>query len=95
MMLGVGVGVDHRINWTGVMATGLGGRLLGVRGVDNMVTLDDNAGGVSVGTLGNGAGQSVCSTPAGAGRGVFGAFSVGGFSVTLKKMRESVLMSEN
>ena len=56
-MSGVGVGVGRRIHWTGVMGTGLGGRLLGVRVAGTMVTLGDNAGGVSVGTLGDGAGQ--------------------------------------
>ena len=60
-----------------------------------MVTLGVNAGGVSVGTLGNGAGQSVWIAPAGAGSGVFWVFAVGGFSLTLEKMRESVWMAEN
>ena len=83
MMAGVGVGVVRRIHWTGVMGTGLGGRLSGVRVAGTMVTLGDNAGGVSVGTLGDGAGQSICSAPARAGRGVFGAFAVGGILVTL------------
>ena len=78
MMAGVGVGVGRRINWTGVMGTGLGGRLSGVRVAGTMVTLSDNAGGVSVGTLVDGAGQSIWSAPEGAGRGVFGACSVGG-----------------
>ena len=94
-MAGVGVGVSHRIHWTGVMGTGLGGRVSGVRFTGTMVTLGDNAGGVSVGTLGDGAGQSVWSAPAGAGRSVFGAFAVWGFSVTLEKMRESVWMKVN
>ena len=69
--------------------------MLDVRVAGTMVTLGDNAGGVSVGTLGDGAGQSVWSAPAGAGRGVFGACAVGGFSVTLEKMRESVWMAAN
>ena len=77
------------------MGTGLGGRLSGVRVAGTMVTLGDNEDGVSVGTLGDGAGQSVWSAPAGAGRSVFWALSVGGFYVTLEKMRESVWMSEN
>ena len=68
---------------------------MGVRVAVTMVTLGDNAGGVSVGTLGDGAGQYVRSAPAGAGRGVFGVTAVGGFSVTLDKMRESVWTAEN
>ena len=79
MMAGVGVGVSCHIHWTGVMGTGLGGGLSGVRVAGTMVTLGVNAGGVSVGTLGDGAGQSVWSVPAGAGRGVFGVTAVGGF----------------
>ena len=95
MMAGVGVGVGRRIPWTGVMGTGLGGRLSGVRVAVTMVTLGDNSGAVSVGTLGYGAGQSVRSAPAGAGRGFFEAFAVWGFSVTLEKMRKSVWMAAN
>ena len=64
-MAGVGVGVGHCIHWTGVMGTGLVGGLLVVRVAGTMVTLGDNAGGVSVDTLGDGAGQSVWSAPAG------------------------------
>ena len=94
-MAGVGVGVGRRIHWTGVMGTGLGTRLSGVRVAGTMVTLGDNAGGVSVGTLGDGAGQSVWSAPVGAGCGVFGACSVRGFSVMLEKMRKSVWMAAN
>ena len=77
MMAGVGVGVSRRIHWTGVMGTGLGGVFSGVRVAGTMVTLGVNAGGVSVGTLGYGAGQSIWSTPAGAGRGVFGVTYIG------------------
>ena len=66
-----------------------------IRVAGTMVTLGDNAGGVSVGTLGDGTGQSVWSAPAGAGRGVFGACAVRGFSVTLEKMRKSVFMAAN
>ena len=83
MMAGVVVGVGHRIHWTLLMGTGLGGGLLGVRVAGTMVTLGDNAGGVSAGTLGDGAGQSVWSAPPGAGRVVFGVTAVGGFSATL------------
>ena len=60
-----------------------------------MVTLGVNSGGVSVGTLGDGAGQSGWSAPAGASCGVFGVTAVGGFSVTFEKMRESVCMVAN
>ena len=60
------------------MATGLGGGLS-----SRMVTLGGNAGGVSFGTLGEGAGQSVWSMSAGEGRGAF------------EKMRESVWMAAN
>ena len=95
MMVGVGVGVGRHIYWTGVMGTGLGGRLSGVRVAGTMVTLGDNAVGVSVGTFGDGAGQSVWSVPAGEGRGAFGVGDVGGLAVTSEKMRESVWMSAN
>ena len=60
-----------------------------------MVTLGDNPGGVNIGILRDRAGKSVWSAPAGAGRGVFGVKSVGGFSVTLEKMRQSAWMAEN
>ena len=60
-----------------------------------MVTLGVNAGGVSVGTLGDGAGQSVWSAPVGASRGVFGVTAVVGFSVNFEKMREIVCMAAN
>ena len=94
-MAGVGAGVGRRIHWTGVIGTGLGGGLLGIRVEGTMVTLGDNAGGVSVGTLGYGPGQSIWSAPAGAVRGVFGACDVGEFSVTLEKMHKSVWMAAN
>ena len=67
----------------------------GVRVAGTMVTLGVNAGGVSVGTLGYGAGKYVWSAPAGAGHGVFGVTAVRRFSVTLEKMRESVWMAAN
>ena len=95
MMSGIGAGVGLLVHWTGVMARGLGGGLSGIWVAGKMVTLGGNAVGVSFGTLGEGAGKSVWSAPAGAGRGVFGAFAVGGFSVTLEKMRENVCMAEN
>ena len=52
-----------------------------------MVTLGDNLDGVSFGTLGEGAGKSVWSAPAGEGRGAFGLGAGGGLAVTLEKMR--------
>ena len=77
------------------MATGLGGELSGIWVAGTMVTLSGNVGGVSFGTLGEGAGQSVWSTPAGEGRGAFVVGAVGGLAVTLEKMRESVWMAAN
>ena len=65
MMAGVGAGVGLLVHWTGVMATGLGGRLSGIWVAGKMVTLGGNVGGVSFGTLGEGVGQSVWSTPTG------------------------------
>ena len=94
-MAGVGVGVGCRIHWDGVMGTCLGGGLLCVRFVGTMVTVSVNACGVSVGTLGDGTGQSVWSAPAGASHSVFRVTAVGGFSVTFEKMRESVCMEAN
>ena len=90
-----GVGVGCRIQWAGVMGTGLGGGLSCVRFAGTMVTLGVNESGVSVGTLRDGTGQSVWSAPAGESRGVFGVTAVGGFSVTFEKMRESVCMAAN
>ena len=95
MMAGVGVGVGCRIHWDGVMGICLGGGLSYVRFAGTMVTFGGNAGGVSVGTLGDGAGQSVWSAPAGASHGVFGVTAVGVFSVTFDKMSESVCMANN
>ena len=95
MVAGVGAGVSLLVHWTGVMATGLGGGLSGICVTGTMVTLGGNIGGVSFGTLGEGAGQSVWSTPAGEGRGAFRVGAVGGLAVTLDKMRESDWMAEN
>ena len=50
---------------------------------------------MSVGTLRDGAGQSVWSAPTGAGHGAFGVPDVVGFSVTFENLRESVCMAEN
>ena len=93
MMAVVGARVGRRIYWTGVMGKGLGGGLSGIRVASNKVTLGGNAGGASIGTLGDGAGQSFWSAPAGAGHGVFGACAVGVFSVTLEKMCKSFWMA--
>ena len=77
------------------MGTCLGGGLSVIWVAGTMVTLGGNAGGVSVGTLRDGAGKSVWSAPSFAGRGAVGAGALGGFSVTLEKMRESVWMTAN
>ena len=76
------------------MTTGLGGGLSGIWVVGTMVTLGGNIGGVSFGTLGVGAGQSVWSTLAGEGCGAFMVGAVEGLSVTWEKMRVSVWMAE-
>ena len=86
MMAGVGSGVGLCVHWTGVMGTGLGGGLSGFWVTGTMVTLGGNAGGVSIGTLRDGTGQSVWSSPAGAGPSAFGVGAVGVLSVTLKNM---------
>ena len=96
MMEGVGAGVGPLVHVrTGGVDTGLGGGLSGISADGTMVTLGGNAVGVSGGTLGEGAGQSGWNTTAGEGRGSLRAGAVGGFAVTLEKMRESVLMAEN
>ena len=59
------------------MATGLGGGLSGIWGAGIMITLGGNVGGVRFGTLGEGAGQSVWSTPEGEGCGAFRVGYVG------------------
>ena len=94
-MAGVGVGVICRIHWNGLMGTCLDGGLAFFRFAGTMVTLGVNAGGVSIGTLGDGAGQSFWSAPAGASRGVFGVTAVRGFSVTFEKMCEIFCMAAN
>ena len=94
-MAGVGAGFGLLVHWTGVMATGLGGGLLVIYVAGTMVTLSGNAVGVSFGTLVEGAGQSVWITTAGEGRGAFKTGAVGGLTVTLEKMWESVWMAAN
>ena len=61
----------------------------------SMITLGGNIVGVSFGTLGEGVGQSVWSTPVGEGRSDFRVGAVGGLTVTLKKMRENAWMAAN
>ena len=60
-----------------------------------MVTLGGNAVGVSLGTLGEGVGQSGWNTTVGEGRGALRAGAVGGLAVTLEKMWDSVWMAAN
>ena len=60
-----------------------------------MVTHGGSAVGVNFGTIGEGAGNSGWTTTVGAGHGALIAGAVGGFAVTLDKMRESVWMTEN
>ena len=78
-----------------MMGTGLGGGLSCIWVAGNRVTLGDNSGGVSVGTLRDCAGQSVWSAPVGASRSIFGVKAVGRFSVTFEKLSESVCMVDN
>ena len=94
-MAGVGAGVGLLIHWTGVMATGFDGGLSGIWVAGTMVTLGGNVGGVIFGTLGESAEQSIWSTPVGEGRGDFRVGAVGGLTLTLEKMRESVWMAAN
>ena len=84
-MAGVGAGVGLLVHWTGVMATGLSGGLSGIWIACTMVTLGGNAVGVSFGTLGEGAGQSIWNTAAGEVCGAFIAGAVWGLAVTLEK----------
>ena len=67
--------------------------MLGVIVAGTIVTIEGNAVGVSLGTLGKGAGKSGWKATAGAGRGAMGAGAVGGIVVTLEKVRESVWMA--
>ena len=70
-MAGLGAGAGpllHGAARTGAVDTGLGGGLSGICAEVTMVTLGGNAVGVSLGTLGEGAGQSGWKTTAGAGR---------------------------
>ena len=88
MMAGVCAGVGPRGVHvrTGVMGTSLGGGLSGMCAAGIMDTL---------GTPGEGAGQSGWNKTAGEGRGALRAGDVGGLAVTLEKMLESVWMEAN
>ena len=55
-MAGAGAEFGLLVNWTVVMAIGLGGGLSGVWVAGTMVTLSGTVGGVSFGTLGEGTG---------------------------------------
>ena len=88
MMAGVGAGAGplvHGADRTGVVDTGLGGGLLGICAEGTMVTLGGNAAGVSLGTLGESAGQSGWEKTAGEGRGALRAGAVGGLAAKLEK----------
>ena len=97
MMAGVcaGVGPLFLHVRTGVMDTGLGWGLSGMCAVGILVTLGGNAVGVSLGTLGEGAGQSGWKTTAGECRVALRAGAVRGLEVTLEKIWESVWMAAN
>ena len=84
MMASVGAGVGLLLHWTGVMATGLGVGLSDIWVAGTMVTLGGNVGGVIFGTLGEGAGQSVWSTPAVEGCSAVRVGAVEGLVVTLE-----------
>ena len=90
-----GVGIGCGIHWAGVMRTCLGGVLSCVIFSGTMGTFVVNASGVSVGTLRDGAGESIWSAPADASRVFFGVQAIRGFSVTFEKMRKSVCMAAN
>ena len=74
---------------------GLGWGLSGIWVAGTIVTLGGTVGGVSLGTLGEGAGQSVWITPAGEGRGAFRVRAVEGLAVTMEKMQEIFWMAVN
>ena len=94
-MAGVGSGVGLLVHWTRFMDTGLGGGLSGIWVAGTMVTLGGNVGGVRFRTLGEGAGQSIWSTPASEVHGAFRVGAFGGISVMLEKMQESIWMAAN
>ena len=76
MMAGLGAGAGppvHGADRTGAVEIVWGGGLLVLVIVGTLVTFGGNEVGVSLGTLGDGAGRSVWKTTAGAGRGALGA----------------------
>ena len=75
--------------------TGWVGGLSGVSDEGTVVTLGGSAVGGSLGTLGEGAGQSGWKATGGAGHGAMEAGDVGGIAVKLEKIRESVWMATN
>ena len=77
------------------MDTGLGGELLFMCAAGVLGTLGGNAVGVSLGTLGEGVGQSGWNTTAGEVCDALRAGAVGVLAVTLEKIRESVWMAAN
>ena len=98
MMAGVGAGAGpfvHGAARTGAVDTDLGGGLLGICAEGIMVTLRENSVGVSLVTLGEGAGKSSWKTTVGEGHSALGAGAVGGLAVTLEKIWESVWMAAN
>ena len=98
MMAGIGAGgvpLVHGAARTGVGDTGWRGGLSGVSTEVTIVTLGGSAVGRSLGTFGEGSGQSGWTSTGGAGRGAMRAGAVGGIAVTLEKMRESVWMALN
>ena len=74
---------------------GLGGGLSGIFVEGTMVSLGGSAVGVSFGTLGESVVQSGWTKTVGASRGALRAGAVGGFVVTLEKMREIFWMAAN
>ena len=97
-MAGVGAGAGplvHGAARNGVVETCLGGGLSGICADGTMVNLGGNAVGLSLGTLGEGAGQYGWKKTAGEGRGPLRSGAVGGLAVMLEKMRESVWMAAN
>ena len=95
-VLGAGAGpLLQGVARTGAVETGLVGGLLGICAVGTMVTLGGNVVGVSLGTLGDSAGQYGWKNTAGEGRGALLAGAVGGLAVTLEKIWKTVWMAEN
>ena len=94
-MAGDSDGIGLLVCWTGVMSKGLDEGLLGLCVAGTMLNLGGNTVGVSFGILGKGAGQYIWITTVGEGCGAFRSGAVGGLTVTLEKIRESVWMAAN